>query len=378
MTTSFLTTFLVTVEPLIDSAWLQEFEKMTALSGVSQLGAVMNIAKGLASIAILITFSITAYGMMAGSRKLDIFVLLRPFVLLLIIVNFATFASMIAYPFSLINQAQEKAFTDSNELMTVAFQARERGLDTLIEASAAAYGRATQLERQGKHQDLNWYDLTGQMSQAAGEIWDQMAGAISEFAFKADQKIHYAIIVTLDWIMTAVLRFVTYAIILIASFFLAILTVLGPLAFGMSAFSGFQQNWASWVSRYISVVLYKGIAYLVLTICVNICLKAIQHDSHKISALIKQMQAVGYGGGGPTVPMVLGNPIGDLDLLFGIIAMVAAFALLSVPVISTWIISTGGISPAVTRMAGGAAAVAAGGVGIATKGAKAMAGGIGK
>ena len=46
------------------------------------------------------------------------------------------------------------------------------------------------------------------------------------------------------------------------TFFLVVLSILGPLSFALSIYDGFHSTLASWISRYISVYLWLPIADL--------------------------------------------------------------------------------------------------------------------
>lgn len=140
----------------------------------------------------------------------------------------------------------------------------------------------------------------------------------------------------------------------IRTFFLIVLSILGPLAFALSIFDGFQNTLIQWLARYISVYLWLPVADLFGAMLA------------KIQTLILQEEME-----------LMSNPMNIIDvdgssaiyLIFMIIGLVGYFC---VPTVSNWIVQAGGMSSynrnvnntasKVTNVAGAAAGASTGNV----------------
>ncbi len=135
------------------------------------------------------------------------------------------------------------------------------------------------------------------------------------------------------------------------TFFLVVLSILGPLAFALSIYDGFQSTLTNWISRYISVYLWLPIADLFSAVL------------SKIQALMLQMDIDLLRD-----PSYVPDASNGVYIIFFIIGIIGYF---SIPSVAGWVIQAGGGSA--TRgvntmaskgaaMAGGVAGAAAGNV----------------
>lgn len=139
----------------------------------------------------------------------------------------------------------------------------------------------------------------------------------------------------------------------IRTFFLIVLAILGPIAFGISVWDGFSSTLTQWITRYVSVYLWLPVSDLFSTILARLQSLMLQSD-------IDRMQV---------------DPDFSLDhsdmiyILFMIIGIVGYF---TIPTVAGWIISAGGmgnfgknVNQTATKggaIAGGAAGAAAGNI----------------
>ncbi|NDV97399.1 conjugative transposon protein TraJ, partial [Dysgonomonas sp. 521] len=139
----------------------------------------------------------------------------------------------------------------------------------------------------------------------------------------------------------------------IRTFFLIVLAILGPIAFGISVWDGFSSTLTQWITRYISVYLWLPVSDLFSTILARL-------QSLMLQADIERMEV---------------DPNFSLDnsdvvyILFMIIGIVGYF---TIPTVAGWIISAGGmgnfgknVNQTVTKggaIAAGAAGAAAGNI----------------
>jgi len=137
----------------------------------------------------------------------------------------------------------------------------------------------------------------------------------------------------------------------------SILIILGPFAVAVSILPAFRDSFSTWIARFVSVNLYSGIAYLIMY------LVGLMQEYALTSEISKYQELVGQNGLSANLEKMAwfaGNGI----LSFGtviIVFLIGAICMFTVPSISTWIISTSGISSATStfgRSAGTVAAVA--------------------
>ena len=122
----------------------------------------------------------------------------------------------------------------------------------------------------------------------------------------------------------------------------SILVILGPFAVSVSILPAFRDSFSTWVARFVSVNLYSGIAYLIMYLCGLMQEYAMSSEISKYQALVGQN---GTSANLEEMAWFAGNGI----LSFGtviIVFLIGAICMFTVPSISTWIISTSGISSA--------------------------------
>lgn len=107
------------------------------------------------------------------------------------------------------------------------------------------------------------------------------------------------------------------------TFFLIVLAILGPIAFAISVWDGFQSTLTQWISRYIGVYLWLPVSDLFSSILAKIQVLMLQND-------ISELQ------NNPNFSIEASN---GMYMIFMIIGIVGYF---SVPTVASWIIQAGG------------------------------------
>ena len=109
----------------------------------------------------------------------------------------------------------------------------------------------------------------------------------------------------------------------IRTFFLIVLSILGPVAFALSVWDGFQSTLTQWIQRYIQTYLWLPVADLFSTILAKIQVLMLQNDISELT----------------------NNPNANLDssntcyVIFMIIGIIGYF---TIPTVAGWIIQAGG------------------------------------
>lgn len=110
----------------------------------------------------------------------------------------------------------------------------------------------------------------------------------------------------------------------IRTFFLIVLSILGPIAFAISIYDGFQSTLTQWFSRYISVYLWLPVSDLFSSILAGIQVLMLQFDINKLQV-------------DPSYSIEASNGV---YIIFMIIGIVGYF---TVPTVAGWIIMAGGM-----------------------------------
>jgi conjugative transposon TraJ protein len=108
------------------------------------------------------------------------------------------------------------------------------------------------------------------------------------------------------------------------TFFLIVLAILGPIAFAISVYDGFQSTLTAWISRYISIYLWLPVSDLFSSILAKIQVLMLQND-------ISELQ------NNPNYSIDASNTV---YVIFMIIGIVGYF---TIPTVAGWIIQAGGM-----------------------------------
>ena len=109
----------------------------------------------------------------------------------------------------------------------------------------------------------------------------------------------------------------------IRTFFLIVLAILGPIAFAISVYDGFQATLTQWITRYISVYLWLPVSDLFSSILARIQVLMLQKDIQELSD-----------------PNFIPDRSNSVYIIFMIIGIIGYF---TIPTVSNWIIQAGGM-----------------------------------
>lgn len=311
-------------------------------------------AKALAAIFMIIFFAIKSYEMMAGDKQLEIMPLLRPFGLAMVILWWGTFVKVIAFPTDLVANQTELMY---NSEQTTVDNLRLNRSNLMLAVANSLYTFQAQTEVAEKESDT-WY----------GQAWDAVTSTVKQgissvvsplLELKNRLTVGMQLLFTqmLELLGIWILRIAVYIIFMLQIIYSSILIILGPFAVAVSILPAFRDSFSTWIARFISVNLYSGIAYLIMY------LVGLMQEYALTSEISKYQELVGTNGLSANLEKMAwfaGNGI----LSFGtviIVFLIGAICMFTVPSISTWIISTSGISSATStfgRSAGTVMAVA--------------------
>ncbi|RZM26796.1 MAG: plasmid transfer protein [Pedobacter sp.] len=305
-------------------------------------------AQALAAIFMLIFFSIKSYEMISGDKQLEIMPLLRPFGLTMVILWWSIFTRILAYPTDVVEQKTSAMFDGSqseiNDLRIQRAKLMVEVSDQLLKVQAETETAKTEADTWYENA---WESVRSSVKEGFSEVWNP----IVEMRNRLQVGLQLLATSLLETLAIWILRICTYIIFIIQIIFSTILIILGPFSVAVSILPAFRDSFSTWIARFISVNLYSGIAYLVMYVA-----SLFQH--YALEAEITRYQEL-VGTGGASLEK-LGWFAGNGVLSFGMVIVtfvIGALTMLTVPSISTWIVSTSGVSSAASSMGRGASSM---------------------
>ena len=269
------------------------------------------VAKGIAGLGALFYVAAKVWQSLARAEPIDVYPLLRPFALGLCIMFFPTFVlgtinTVLSPVVKGCNQLMETQTFDMNEYRAqkdrLEYEALMRSPETAYLASDEEFDR--QLE------ELGW--SPSDMVTMTGMYMDRAAYNIKKSVR--------------DWFRELLeLLFQSAALVIdtIRTFFLIVLAILGPIAFAISVYDGFQATLTQWITRYISVYLWLPVSDLFSSILARIQVLMLQKDIQELSD-----------------PNFIPDGSNSVYIIFMIIGIIGYF---TIPTVSNWIIQAGGM-----------------------------------
>ena len=270
------------------------------------------VAKGIAGLGALFYVAAKVWQSLARAEPIDVYPLLRPFALGLCIMFFPTFVlgtinTVLSPVVRGCNDLLQTQTFDMNEYRQqkdkLEYEALMRNPETAYLASDEEFDR--QLE------ELGW--SPSDMITMTGMYMDRAAYDIKKSVR--------------DWFRELLeLMFQAAALIIdtLRTFFLIVLSILGPLAFAISVYDGFQSTLTQWITRYISIYLWLPVADLFSSVLARIQTLMLQRDIEELSD-----------------PNFIPDGSNSVYIIFMIIGIVGYF---TIPTVAGWIVSAGGTS----------------------------------
>ena len=158
-------------------------------------------------------------------------------------------------------------------------------------------------------EDLGWSpsDLKAMAGMAAERLKYQARQSVSNFFRSFLELLFQSVSLVLDTLRT---------------FFLIVLSILGPLSFAISVYDGFHNTMIQWICQYISIYLWLPISDLFSSVLARIQVLMIEKD---IAAL--------------SDPAYVPDVNNSAYIIFMLIAIVGYF---TIPTVSTWVIQASG------------------------------------
>ena len=270
------------------------------------------VAKGIAGLGALFYVAYRVWQSLARAEPIDVFPMLRPFAIGLCIMFFptvvlGTLSGVLSPIVQGTAQMLEAETLDMNEYREqkdkLEYEAMKRNPETAYLVSNEEFDK--QLE------ELGWSpeDLVTMTGMYIERSMYQMKKGVRDFFRELLELLFQAAALVIDTLRT---------------FFLVVLSILGPIAFAISVWDGFQSTLTQWICRYVQVYLWLPVSDMFSTILDKIQVLMLQSD-------IERMQA------DPNFSLDSSDGVYIVFMLIGIIGY------FTIPTVSGWIIQAGGM-----------------------------------
>ncbi|HVW96792.1 MAG TPA: conjugative transposon protein TraJ [Mucilaginibacter sp.] len=261
---------------------------------------MINIGRGIAGLAALTFIAVRVWRHVASAEPIDFYPLLRPFAIGMVIMAFPAFLSLINGVLQPTVTATAAMVGNANGAIEVMLNEDQPSAETM---SAPA-----------NTDPDKWYQYTHpDNTSASGTNSTTMADQFSGWGFKnAIKKAIYQL-------LNVCFEAAALCIDTIRIFKLIVLAILGPLAFGLGVFDGFQHTIRQWIARYINVYLWLPVANIFGAIISNIQLN------------MTHMQASGANS----------QLISDTNSAYMVFLLIGIVGYFTVPAIAGYIVNAG-------------------------------------
>ena len=296
-------------------------------------GDMAGVAKGIAGLGALFYVAYRVWQSLARAEPIDVFPMLRPFAIGLCIMFFPTVVlGTINSIMSPVVQGTAKMLeAETLDMNRYREQKDKLEYEAMMRNPETAYLVSNE-EFDKQLEELGW--SPSDMVTMTGMYMDRAAYNIKKSVR--------------DWfreLLEMLFQAAGLIIDTLRTFFLIVLSILGPLAFAISVYDGFQSTLTQWISRYISIYLWLPVSDLFSSVLARIQTLMLQKDIEQLSD-----------------PNFIPDGSSTVYVIFMIIGIVGYF---TIPTVASWIVSAGGTS-AYNRNVARAGSIAGAAVGAAS------------
>ena len=270
------------------------------------------VAKGVAGLGALFYVSVRVWQSLSRAEVIDVYPMLRPFAIGFCIMFFPTIVlgtinGVLSPIVQGTNQLLESQTFDMNKYRK---QKDKLEYESMMRNPETAYLVSNE-EFDKQLDELGWSpeDMVTMAGMYIERGMYSMKKSIRDFFREVLELLFAAAALVIDTIRT---------------FFLIVLAILGPIAFAISVWDGFQSTLTQWICRYVQVYLWLPVSDLFSSILAKIQVLMLQND-------ISELQ------NNPNYSIDASNSVYIIFMIIGIIGY------FTIPTVSGWIIQAGGM-----------------------------------
>lgn len=271
---------------------------------------MMDVGKGLAGLGALFYVAVRVWQSMARAEPIDVYPLLRPFAIGICILLFPTLVlGTLNNILSPIVQGTHKMLEGQTmDMEQYRIQKEELEKEAMLRNPETAY-LVSDEEFDRQLDELGWSTI---------DTASRLGMYVEVGMYNLEKKIRDAFRSLLELIFAAA----SLLIDTVRTFFLVVLSILGPVAFAFSVWDGFQSTLGQWFTRYISVYLWLPVSDLFSSVLARIQVLMLKQDIELLAD-----------------PNFIPDGSNSVYITFLIIGIIGYF---TIPTVANWIIQAGG------------------------------------
>jgi len=237
-------------------------------------GELMGIGQALAGFGALLYCSFRIFGHLARAEAVDVYPLLRPFGLGLLIFFYPAFLGALNSLLQPTVAGTAALVDDANAAITVLLQEKEAALE----------------------QSTDWQMYVGPDGGGSLEKWEQYSGGAETGAFsgltnavkfemaKMSYNFRNGVRAALSEVLQIVYEAAALCINTLRTFELLLMAILGPLVMGLSVYDPWRTALSAWLGRYVTVFMWLPVANIFGSLCGQIQAEMIKVDIEQIQS----------------------------------------------------------------------------------------------
>lgn len=314
-------------------------------------GDLIAVGQGIAGFATLWYIGARVWRHLAAAEPIDFYPLLRPFAIGFCILIFPSVLQM-------INRVMRPTVTATAAMV----EGSDKAIKVLLQQKEAAIKQTDAWKMYvgvtGSGDRDRWYKYTHDDADPAQEGFFEGIGNDIKFAMaKASYKFKNSVKEWMSQVLQVLFQAAALCIDTLRTFQLVVLSILGPLVFGLSVFDGFQHTLKVWLARYINIFLWLPVANIFGAIIGTIQEKMLKIDIG---------QVVDHGN----------TFFSSTDVAYLVFLIIGIAGYFTVPSVANYIVHAGGggalgrkVTSIFNTTPGRAAGLAVGGAGVAASAA---------
>lgn len=239
-------------------------------------GNLVSIGQGIAGFGALFYIGNRVWKHLSNAEPIDFYPLFRPFVIGFCIAFFPMIMNV-------INGIMEPTVTGTAKLV----EDSEKAVAVLLQRKKEAIKDSPVWQMYvGTNDEGNrdaWYRYSHDGQDPEKERWYETIGNNVRFALaKMSYKLKSQVKEWMSEVLKVLFQAASLCINTLRTFQMVVLSILGPLAFGLAVFDGLQQTLTSWLTRFLNVYLWLPVANIFGAIISKIQEKMIELDLDQI------------------------------------------------------------------------------------------------
>jgi len=280
-------------------------------------GNLIGVGQGIAGFGAIWYIASRVWRHIASAEPIDFYPLFRPFVIGFCIMIFPSVLAMINGVMKPTVTATASMVEDSNKAIILLLQQKE-------EAIKETDPWKMYIGEDGSGDRDKWYKYTHDDADPSGEGIMEGIGNDVKFAMsKASFNFRNSVKEWMSEVLLVLFEAASLCIDTLRTFQLVVLSILGPLVFGISVFDGFQHTLTVWLARYINIYLWLPVANIFGSIIGKIQEKMLQLDI---------AQASEYGD----------TFFSKTDMAYLVFMIIGIIGYFTVPSVANYIVHAGG------------------------------------